>query len=83
MAQSPAGPTPIGVKQLQALLIKSKADPTFRDSLHNSPDATLKAEGLRPDAHWVHFFSELQASDFEARMNTQIMILDGEGEGEG
>ena len=83
MAQSPAEGTRIGSTQLRALLAKAKSSPAFRDNLIGSPDATLRAEGLRPDSHWVHFFGEIQASDFEKRINTQISILEEGGEGRG
>jgi hypothetical protein len=83
MSQSRAKGTRIGPTQFRALLAKAKSNPDFRDNLIRSPDATLRAEGLRPDPHWVHFFGELHASDFEKRINTQISILDGEGEGLG
>jgi hypothetical protein len=83
MAQSHAKSARIDPTRLRALLTKAKSNPAFRDKLIGSPDATLRAEGLRPDSHWVHFFGELHASDFEKRINTQIIIQDGEGEGLG
>jgi hypothetical protein len=81
MVQSHAKTNHIDSTQLRALLAKAKSNPTFRDSLIGSPEATLRAEGLRPDSHWVHFFGELHASDFEKQINTQIIIQTGEGRG--
>ncbi len=83
MAHAPAGGQPIKTAQLKALLDKGKADPSFRNRLLTSPEATLKAEGFKPDAHWVKFFKTIQSTDFEANLSAQIDVLVGEGEGEG
>jgi hypothetical protein len=83
MSQAPVAGTRIGPTQLRALLDKAKGNSSFRDKLIGSPEATLQAEGLRPDSHWVDFFGELQPGDFEKRINSQINIQDGEGEGLG
>jgi hypothetical protein len=74
-----SGLAKIGVTQLTALLTKCKADPVFRRSLISAPDSTLRAEGYRPDAHWVHFFGSMQDSNFEDQINTQILMLQGLG----
>jgi hypothetical protein len=83
MSQSPVTGTRIGPTELRALLTKAKGNAAFRDKLLGSPEAALQAEGLRPDPHWVDFFGELQPGDFEKRINSQINIQDGEGEGLG
>jgi hypothetical protein len=83
MSQSPVAGTRIGPAQLKSLLAKAKGNSAFRDDLIHSPEATLRKEGLRPDTHWTDFFGELQPGDFEKRINSQINIQDGEGEGLG
>ena len=83
MAHAPVGENPINVARLKALLDKGKADPAFRNRLLTSPEATLKAEGLKSDAHWVQFFKTIQSTDFEANLSAQIDVLVAEGEGEG
>ena len=79
MAHAPTGPKPITTTELKKLLDDGKADPTFRNKLLTSPEATLTAEGLKADPHWVHFFKAIQSSDFEAIMQSQIDIFHGEG----
>jgi hypothetical protein len=77
----PAG-NPISAQELKKLLTKAKNNSTFRDKLISSPAATLKAEGLRPDAKWVNFFGGLKASNFEKEMKKEILNF-GTGEAGG
>jgi hypothetical protein len=79
MAQSPSGLAPIKVPNLKELLTKAKADPAFANKLRTDATNTLKAEHLRPDPHWVRFFSNIKPGDFEHRLDSQIDVLDGEG----
>jgi hypothetical protein len=81
MAQSPANLQPITTPKLKELLAKAKVDPSFQTKLLKDTEATLRAEHLRPDAHWVKFFREIKPGDFEHRMDSQIDVLTGEGEG--
>ena len=81
MAHRPVHENRIGAEQLKSLLDKGKGDPDFRNRLLTSPDITLKAEGLKADAHWVAFFKTIRSSDFEASMEAQIGIVTAEGEG--
>ena len=73
-----AAGNPIGAKELRKLLAKAKKDATFRGKLISSPRATLKAEGLRPDAHWVKLFGRLTANNFEDEVKKAIDIVTGE-----
>ena len=78
MAQAPL--TRIRAPELKVLLARATGNTTFRDQLISTPADMLKAEGLRPDQHWIDFFNDLQASDFEKRMKLEINVLDGEAE---
>jgi hypothetical protein len=78
MTHAPIGKKRIGIDQLNELLAKGKADPVFRNKLLTSPEATLQAEGLKSDQHWVQFFKTIQSTDFEANLQSQIDIIVGE-----
>jgi hypothetical protein len=83
MPQSPDNGTRITADDLRSLLSKAQNDPTFANELLTSPAATLAARNLRPDAHWVQFFSQMDPADLQKQINVTINLLDGEAEARG